>query len=363
MQEVNLTINKLPTRTWRWLGLNASQVQNIKQAADGSCKPQVKLAGEGLVVQHLAQGTLDYLDTGVGSDMNKLAADDAHINKVLHLHASGCEQDKAQQATLNFNYADGKSCLDKIEIYAEAGSNMTVLMNAASDAAAGGMAAVQTRVYAAAGARVRLIQVQLLGNGFTHFNDIGCAVEDKASVEVMQLELGGKAVYSGALADLTGAASSFKVETGYYGRGSQLLDMNYVALHRGKKSTSYLAADGVLKDEASKLYRATIDFKTGSAGSVGEEQESVLLLNDGVVNQTIPLILCSEEDVQGNHGASIGRLDEDLLFYLMSRGFSKDEAVNMMARAKIEALCRKIDDEKVVEQIQKYVEEVVQHAE
>lgn len=357
MQEINMTINKLPAKTWRWLGLNETQVQGV-QADDGSSQPQVTLLGDGLKMQHLPQCALDFLNTGVGGDLDKLAGS---AGNVLHLRVVN-DSDKEQKAVLNFNYADGKNNLDKVEIYAEAGSNLTVLMNVSSAVEAVGTAALQSRIYAGAGAKVRLIQVQLLGNGFTHFNDIGCKADDNASVEVLQLELGGRAVYSGALADLTGAASSFKVETGYYGRGTQLLDMNYVALHRGKKTGSYLAADGVLKDEARKLYRATIDFKTGSAGSVGEEQESVLLLNDGVVNQTIPLILCSEEDVQGNHGASIGRLDEDLLFYLMSRGFSKDEAVNMMARAKIDALCRKIDDENIVEQIQKYVEGVVQHA-
>ena len=70
----------------------------------------------------------------------------------------------------------------------------------------------------------------------------------------------------------------------------------------------------------SKLFRGSIDFVKGCAGSVGNEKEDVLLLGDDVVNQTIPLILCAEEDVEGNHGASIGELDEKTLFYLMSRG-------------------------------------------
>ena len=79
-------------------------------------------------------------------------------------------------------------------------------------------------------------------------------------------------------------------------------------------------AGGVLRDQAFKLFRGTIDFKAGSAGSEGEEQEDVLILGDDAVNQTIPLILCAEEDVQGSHGATIGRLDDELLFYLCSTG-------------------------------------------
>ena len=63
--------------------------------------------------------------------------------------------------------------------------------------------------------------------------------------------------------------------------------------------------------------------------------------------------------MQGNHGASIGKLDDELLFYLCSRGFSEQEAVDMMAKAKIDALCRKIDDEDTVQLVQRYLEGVM----
>ena len=96
---------------------------------------------------------------------------------------------------------------------------------------------------------------------------------------------------------------------------------------------------------------------------MGDEKETVLLLSDDVVNQTIPLILCSEEDVQGNHGASIGKLDENLLFYLCSRGFTEQEAVDMMAKAKIDALCRRIEDEDTVQLVQRYLEGVMHDGE
>ena len=49
-------------------------------------------------------------------------------------------------------------------------------------------------------------------------------------------------------------------------------------------------------------------------------------MGEDAVNQTIPLILCGEEDVQGSHGATIGRLDDELLFYLCSRGMSRQAA-------------------------------------
>ena len=70
----------------------------------------------------------------------------------------------------------------------------------------------------------------------------------------------------------------------------------------------------------------------------------VLLLGDDVVNKTIPLILCAEENVEGNHGATIGALDDDTLFYFASRGMDEKTAERVMTRAKRERICRRIPD-------------------
>jgi len=131
--------------------------------------------------------------------------------------------------------------------------------------------------------------------------------------------------------------------------------MNYVALHEGKRTNSEINASGVLKDASSKLFRGTIDFQHGSAESVGAEKEDVLLMGDDVVNQTIPLILCAEEDVKGSHGASIGQLDEETLFYMQARGISEEQAYALMADARIEAVCQKIPDETAQKLVKAYL--------
>ena len=104
-------------------------------------------------------------------------------------------------------------------------------------------------------------------------------------------------------------------------------------------------------DGAKKIFRGTIDFKTGSAGSVGNEKETVLLLGDDVVNKTVPLILCAEENVVGNHGATIGQLDDDTLFYFESRGIAKAQAEHILARAAIEALARGLQNRELEREV------------
>ena len=157
------------------------------------------------------------------------------------------------------------------------------------------------------------------------------------------------------MADLVGKKSTFTADIAYTVGNDAVLDMNYVALHEGKKSVSEIKTDGVLHENSKKLFRGTIDFKKGAAGAVGNEKEDVLLLDDDVVNQTIPLILCAEEDVEGNHGASMGDLDDATLFYLCSRGLSREEAERMVARARIDALNELVADEAVQKQVQEFM--------
>ena len=178
-------------------------------------------------------------------------------------------------------------------------------------------------------------------------------------MELIQILLGRGDVYSDGHFALNGTGAGFQAGIGYLGQKQQTVDLNLVVDHWGQKTTSEINAAGALKDDARKIFRGTIDFKRGSAGSVGNEQETVLMLGDGAVNKTVPLILCAEENVVGNHGATIGELDEDTLFYFESRGISAAEAENIMACAAIERLARTLQDETAQAAILTELEEVL----
>ncbi len=356
-----LTLNRLPAPTWNRLKMNCSTLTAVPAPQD-VCEPRVACQGSVCLNKSAAcscsggnvcavhAASFAHIPTGAGEDMAKLGG-----GQSLRLVADAGRS----VAAVTLRYDDKTSCYNRLEIDAHAGSDLTVYMTYIAPLAAAGTASVQTKLLLAAGARVKLVQVQLLGRGFTHINDVGASLAAGAGLEVLQLALGADKIYDGVRAELVGEGADFAAAVGYYGRRAQSIDMNFIANHYGKKTTCNMSADGVLQQGARKLYRGTIDFKNGCAGAVGDERETVLLLSDDVVNQTIPLILCSEEDVQGNHGASIGKLDEELLFYLMSRGFGEQEAVDMMARARIDALCRRIEDEETVQLVQRYLEGVM----
>ena len=204
---------------------------------------------------------------------------------------------------------------------------------------------VRTALHVGKNAKVRLVQIQCTAQDALLRLETNGACAENGQVELIQILLGRGDVYSDGHFELNGDGAGFSAGIGYLGQKQQTLDMNLVVTHWGQKTTSEINAAGALKDDAKKIFRGTIDFQKGSAGSVGNEQETVLMLGDGAVNKTVPLILCAEENVVGNHGATIGELDEDTRFYFESRGISAEEAENIMARAAIERLVRTLADE------------------
>ena len=238
-------------------------------------------------------------------------------------------------------------------------AELVVIMHCTSGAKTRGASALSTRILLDARARMILVRVQRLSDGLLHMDDLGVSLAEEASLKVVRMELGGGRVFTGAHAELPGRDARFEDRTGYYAGEKQELDMTVEAVHRGRGSRSDITYDGVLDGRAKKILRDTIDFRAGSRQAKGEERENVLLLSPEAENRSMPIILCEEEDMEGSHGATVGRLDEEMLFYLTTRGISAEEAARMMVRAKLQAVARHIPHHDTVEEVHARIEELL----
>lgn len=189
-----------------------------------------------------------------------------------------------------------------------------------------GTAGVQVRVAAAAQARVRVEFLQTLDEGFAYLENTAAFAAREARIEMDETILGSDASWIGMAIDLAGAKATTGVDTHYLGHGMGKLDFNYLIVQRGTETEGLLSANGVLADESRKTLRGTIDLVRGCSGSVGREQETVLIASEGARNKTMPVILCHEDDVQGDHGATIGHVNPEQLEYLQARGLSVQQA-------------------------------------
>ena len=199
-------------------------------------------------------------------------------------------------------------------------------------------------------ASVKLVQLLNPTEKLRHETFANCSKGGK--FQIMTIMTGDGDIYSDNRTELEGDSSSINAEVAYLGKNSQTIDYNIAVNHWGKDTHSEINAAGALMDSARKVFRGTIDFKTGSSDSKGSENETVIMLGDDVVNKTVPLILCSEENVEGSHGATIGELDDDTLFYFESRGIGREEAERIMAYAALKRLIRLSGDKEFAEQAQ-----------
>lgn len=310
MSEV--VINKIPAPTWNWLHMN-----------------EAKLSGEAAAVVEMPQEVEEF-------------SIDAHTKM-------------AEPLRLSFEYTEDWQELSCYDIKVGEEAEAVILMDFFSQPEVSATAAVKVHYDIAKNGSLTIIQTQRLGRGVTFIDDITGDVGERASFNLIQVVLGGHETYLGCTGELIGRHAAIDIKLAYLVKNEDTLDINYVADHIGKKTESNIRVNGVLRDKAQKLFRGSIDFKHGCSGSVGAEIEDVLLMDEGVVNKTIPLILCAEEDVEGSHGATIGKLSDEMLFYLRSRGIPDAEVYEMMARARIDAIASSIPDDVTRELISDYL--------
>ena len=196
-----------------------------------------------------------------------------------------------------------------------------------------GTSASLLRVIAEAGARVHLHEYVAASTDQQHLESVGISAARDARVDVHQYLLGGGTVALGLTCDLAGERARVDLGCRYHAGGAEVLDINEVVRQRGRNTRSELSYNGVLEDAAKKSLRTTIDLVHGAKGAQGNEAETVLVLGDDVVNKTLPTILCDEDDVAGNHGATIGSVSPEQLAFLASRGLSRKDAEQLFVRA------------------------------
>ena len=145
----------------------------------------------------------------------------------------------------------------------------------------------------------------------------------------------------------------------YLGKDSDKIDMNYYMGHNEKNSISNINVQGSLFDKAYKSFKGTIDFYEGSSKSIGKEIENCILLSDEAISRSLPVLLCHEEDVEGAHGVSTGKIDEEKLFYLMSRGISLKDAKRLIINANYNLVIDKIPDEEIKKTIKEEIDKKI----
>jgi Fe-S cluster assembly protein SufD len=158
-------------------------------------------------------------------------------------------------------------------------------------------------------------------------------LHDDAALDLHALELGGKLVRHEIRAELAGARSRFDSRGAFVLHGRQHSDMEVLVTHRGRDSVSNAVWRGVAGDRARGVVHGRILVQPGADGADGSFYNKNMLLSPDAEIDTRPALEIYADEVKANHGATVGQLDENVLFYLRSRGVPLDLARQMLVRA------------------------------
>ncbi|HWG66271.1 MAG TPA: Fe-S cluster assembly protein SufD [Rhodanobacteraceae bacterium] len=158
-------------------------------------------------------------------------------------------------------------------------------------------------------------------------------LHDDAVLELHALELGGKLVRHEIRAELAGAHSRFDSRGAFVLHGRQHADMEVLVTHRGRDSASNAVWRGVADGRARGVVHGRILVQPGADGADGSFYNKNLLLSPDAEIDTRPALEIYADEVKANHGATVGQLDEKVLFYLRSRGIPLEAARRILVRA------------------------------
>ena len=213
------------------------------------------------------------------------------------------------------------------------------------------------KVIADENAEVNINIINLLNEKSDNFQAIESILNKNAKVNYTIIDIGGKSSITNYYSALQGENAQNDVKTVYLGVDEQLKDINYIAELYGAKTNTNIDVQGALSDKAKKHFKGTIDFKKGCKKAKGDENEYCMLLSDKAKAIALPILLCAEEDVEGNHSTASGKVDSKVLFYIMSRGLSYKEAVKLLVKSRFIKIIEQISEQNLKNEIISKIDE------
>ncbi len=149
--------------------------------------------------------------------------------------------------------------------------------------------------------------------------------------------------------DLVGQGATSRVTGAYFADGDQHLDYDTFQEHAAPNTESDFAFKGALREQATAVWRGMIRVEEGAQKTNAYQENRNLLLSNEAHADSIPGLEIMANDVRCTHGATLGRIDREELFYLMARGLSRAEAERLIVRGFFQDVLDRIELEPVRE--------------
>jgi Fe-S cluster assembly protein SufD len=332
-----------------------------------------ELARQGVVLMSLHQAVDQHPELvrehlaveAVPAEEGKLAALNAALwNDGILLHVpSGVRLDLPIRVTRWLSEA-GAAYFSRVLIVAEAHSRVSYVDEVVSDDfESQTFTSTAVEVIARDGSQVQYVAVQRLGRGAFYQSVQRTLARRDSTLDTLNVTLGGSVSRVDLNARLLGEGASSDMLGLYFGDADQHFDFNTSQDHLVPNTGSDLLYKGALDGDSRAVFRGIIRVHPGAQRTDAYQTNRNLLLSDGARADSLPNLEIEADDVKCSHGATVGQLDSEAKFYLMSRGLSEIQAERLVVLGFLGEVLSKLPLGGVVEKVTRVIEEkLTQHA-
>ncbi|MFZ9828576.1 MAG: Fe-S cluster assembly protein SufB [Candidatus Limnocylindrus sp.] len=204
-------------------------------------------------------------------------------------------------------------------------------------------------VIALPGAKVRYPTIQNWSNDVYNLVTKRAHAHAGATVEWIDANTGAQLTMKYPGIYLLGEKAHAEIVSVAVASKGQHQDTGAKAVHLAPNTTSRIVGKSVSKDGGVSTYRGTVKVAPGATGVTTSVRCDALILDEGSRSETYPYIDIQEDDTSMSHEATVGRVSDDQIFYLMSRGMTENEATNLIVQGFLEVFTKELPMEYALE--------------
>jgi Fe-S cluster assembly protein SufD len=183
------------------------------------------------------------------------------------------------------------------------------------------------------------------------YQNVEAVVKENASLNYTQVNLGGGIVRQDLSVDLLAPAANANLQGLYLLRESQVVDNHTVVNHLAPNASCRQNYKGILDNQSKAIFDGKIYVAPGADGTIASQMNKNILLSNAAEVDAKPQLEIYADDVKCNHGATLGKFSDEEIFYFMSRGITKNQAIQMLSMGFVRDIAMQIGNEEVQKHI------------
>jgi Fe-S cluster assembly protein SufD len=233
-------------------------------------------------------------------------------------------------------------CHPRLLVVAEPNAEATLVETYLGDSGATYFTNAVTEVALGEGARLRHLRLQLEGDLAFHIASLAVQQERGSTYDSHVVSFGSRLARLDLRLVLEGPGAEAALDGLFVASGEQHLDHHTLVDHRAERGTSRQQYRGILAGRARTVFDGLVRVRPGAQATNAQQEIRHLLLSEGALAHAKPSLEIEADQVRVSHGATVGELDPDPLFYLRSRGIDEAVARSMLVQAFAEAVLTKV---------------------